>query len=335
MTEGEKLRAKLGLGRVGHVYMARVLYTGPTKTYIVAYDSRRPNLPVTSASFLYGHKAPLILHYPFDHRARVLPFVPIERFDFDPAGSNILVVDMSGRFADVDKVDPVFEIRGSLDVTRLDEITLGDLKKSPSRISPFTQRFRRDRDHAPAGVSAGAAAAQGHGQENRLAKLIDVAIDVDKGYVTFAFLTPATEHPHRDKKGETDPAEDMAIKVNPSRTYEMYIRILDFFPWLGTHPDKTQITAQDVQDVLEVADIQLYSTAPSFHWQGANYWLSTVDASIYPTTIEPRVWGPRWGGMYLTDKHLAGLIQHISFFLIPMARMLTRKLREAELLHPS
>jgi hypothetical protein len=327
VSTGKDLKKRLGLADLPHVYMARVLYLGPTKTYIVAYDSRRPNTPITSASFLYGRKAPVFLHYPFDKRARVLPFVPIEKFDFDPAGSTIVVVDTSGRFADVNQT-PVLEARGSMKTVRFDEITLGALKGSPIRISPFTQRFRTDRDRTPPGVSSGQAAAQGHGPENRLAKLIDVQIDPDKGWVTFGFLTPATEHPHRDSKGETDPTQDFAIKKNTSRTYEMYIRILDFFPWLFTHPDKMQITGKDVQDVLEVADVQLFSTSPSFHWQGANANLSAINASIYPTTIEPRVWGPRWGGVYLLDKHLAGLLKSISFFLIPMGRMLTKRLRE-------
>lgn len=84
-----------------------------------------------------------------------------------------------------------------------------------------------------------------------------------------------------------------------------------------------------MKEILEVSDIKVFSTSPAFHYQGANFNASQIDASIYPTSISNPVWGPRHGDKsgYFLGKHLYSLLQSIDFWLNPMSSMLTGKLR--------
>jgi hypothetical protein len=87
-------------------------------------------------------------------------------------------------------------------------------------------------------------------------------------------------------------------------------------------------TKQDLRDVFDTGEIQVFSSSPSFHWQGMNYNLSVDDASIYPTTIAPSHWNQQnlHGPVYYLDKHLGGLIKNIKFWYLPMSRLINRKL---------
>ena len=61
--------------------------------------------------------------------------------------------------------------------------------------------------------------------------------------------------------------------------------------------------------------------------------LITLDAAIFPTKIAPKKWDKIHGdGDAFLDKHTAGLINQMGFFLNPMASMLTKRLRDKGLL---
>jgi len=190
-------------------------------------------------------------------------------------------------------------------------VTLNDLK-SVDTISNFTQVWRKDRNRVM-------------GAENITAKLIDCVIDEADRSVTFQFLTEATELGN-------DP-ETFKIKRNRSRTYEIQIKILEFFDWLDAFEGE-KIGRKEINEILEVSNVQIFSTSPSFHWQGMNYNLSQIDASIYPTDIPNSVWGPRHGDPsgYFLDKHTYGLLRQISFFAQQMGSMLTGKLQRRGLI---
>ena len=307
LSIGAKLKSQLGLDHISHVYMSRLVNAGPLRVYIVAYDSRYPDAPITSSLFR-GRKAPFITRYPFTRRLRVLPFLPIERYRPELVGAMILVVDTAGRFADLDKVSSVLESKDDLTVLRLGEATLYDLKTANNRISAITQKYRNKRNRAL-------------GPENRTAKLVDVLVDVSHDTVTFVFSTPATKVPAQ----QTYPSEGYGLHPNPSGRYIIAIEVTKFFSWLHTAPEGATVTAKDIKDVLEVADVKLSSTSPSFFWQGMAWNLSQIDAAIYPVSIPPDMWGPRH--FYsLLDKHTYGVISQISFFLPIMANVLTKKL---------
>jgi hypothetical protein len=243
------------------------------------------------------------------------------------------VVALLKKYPNFESVDPQpIRIQGKLK----EFVTLYDLADK-GNVSDFTLVWRNDRNRTM-------------GQENRTAKLIDCFIDEADKSVTFAFLTEATElnghEPNEDidsdyreyplPKGEADPEQNFSVKVNRSKTYEMQIKILDVLGeegWISTFNGET-IGNREMKEILEVSNVQIYSTSPSFHWQGANYNCSQLDASIYPTNIGNPVWGPRHGNSsgYFLDKHLYGLLRSIKFWINPMAAMLTRKLRERNLI---
>lgn len=81
-----------------------------------------------------------------------------------------------------------------------------------------------------------------------------------------------------------------------------------------------------VKNWLWSTDFAVWSNAPSFHWQGFNYNMSTLGASIYPTNIEPEVWDKVHGDA-LIDKHLYDLFLHVPFFINQMASSLLNKIR--------
>lgn len=459
-TTGTKLKKRLGLEKFRQVKITRALIS-TFKTYLVFYNSRRPNFPITQRNALVGYMPSQILIAPFEKRPTYTPLMDIEDFNGSLRPAFVFVVDMAGQFSKSKELDhfpesveplklyplyygslsedffvygyprlgsaamPIFknpsakEIRefgrdirgifdgqtgdtyisdymflhenmipyiqdagglqdvtrgvyfwtdlgvlfhsksqpvievysrdeaalgdflnsefyqkhiegkytyvpaGSLDERQLNEfLTMGDLQ-STDTASSMTKRFRKARNTLV-------------GKENTLAKLVDLFIDEGDKSVTFAFLTEVTPYPDDPdyEWQETDPTT-FDLSTNRSKVYEIQIKILEFLDWLGTEPDKTEITEMDVKEVFKVSNAQVFSTSPSFHWQGMNYNLSQLDGSIHPTTIAPKVWnqpGRHGPDDYFLDKHLYGLMRNIVFWYSPMASMLTKKLKDRGLI---
>ena len=214
----------------------------------------------------------------------------------------------------------------------LEFVTLYDLADK-SNMSDFTSTWRKDRSRVM-------------GAENTTAKLIDCFIDEADKSVTFGFLTESTELGDKEPsqtinsdyrfynsdKMETDP-NNFNLKRNRSNTYELQIKILNFMEWLDVFEGE-EIGPKEMKEILEVSNVQVFSTSPSFHWQGMNFNLSQLDGSIYPTDISNPVWGPRHGDSsgYFLDKHLYGLLRQIKFWINPMASMLNKKLKSRGLI---
>jgi hypothetical protein len=308
MTDGEELKKRLGLNRIERVYMARILGAGPLRTYVVAYDSRRPTFPINSA-MLRGDKSPFMIRYPFDRKLRVMPLTPIEKFTFEPIGAVMLVIDLAGRYADIDKTS-TFESFGGLSAIRFDETTLYDLKNAQNKVSVLTMKYRKRRTQAL-------------GPENRTAKLVDVWVEPTKDSVTLVFATPATKTPAM----QTYPSDGYGLHPNLSGKYIICIEVQKFFSWVHTTPENQIVTVQDVKDTLRVADVKISSTSPSFYWQGQAWDLTQLDAAIYPVTIRPEVWGPRHN-FSLLDKHTVGIINQVGFWIPMIAQIITKKLRD-------
>ncbi len=213
----------------------------------------------------------------------------------------------------------------------LNEITLYDLADA-GNISNFTQTWRKDRNRTM-------------GTENTTAKLIDCVINEADNSVMFQFLTEATELGNKNPndnidssyrfydgpKGEVDP-DNLRIKRNRSRTYEIQIRIIDALEWVKAFEGE-KIGQKEMKEILEVSDVQIFSTSPSFQMQGFNFWNTQIDASIYPENRKPQRWDAFHGdGQAFLDKHLYGLMRQIKFFINPMASMLNSKLRNRGLI---
>ena len=349
MTSGEKLLRQLNLEKYKNVYISYLRGSSPA-TYVITYDSLRPNMPISSE---YLKKYSNVSFYRSNEK--LLPSVPMDiRRSNAVFTGNIIVYDiaMSSMTRNesiknikdsrqlLSKVESIYHISNNTLVKplnkvyngRLNELTLKDLKGGKeSTISTNTMDWRKDRNKL------------GY-FENKKSKLIDCVINEAEDSILFMFLTEATEgqsdfskergYNYDDPKGEVDPTT-FNINRNNSKLYEIQIKFMnlkEFIAYLKTSP-KNDVTKEDISYLIENMDVKVFSNSSSFHWQGYNWVCSELDISIYPTNIPSKVWMPnRFKGEFILDKHLYGLIQQISFFSQQMAQMLKSKLKERGLI---
>lgn len=344
MTTGQLIRKNLGLEKIPNARINRALGSA-VKILFVWYDSYRRNMPVTTFRLRkYPLTATMFVGTELARGKRHAIFSPpvdLDTYNGNLRGAMVIPVNLAGdRFMKKDQFSKKFEseevkepqLLFQFNQSLMEFVTAYDLKDK-GNISDFTTTWRKDRSRVM-------------GQESATAKLIDCFIDEAGKSVTFGFLTESTElggknpNPNINSnykfytgdKGELDP-DNFNIKANRSKTYEMQIKILEFFDWLDVFEGES-IKEKEMKEILEVSNVQIFSTSPSFHWQGMNYNLSQLDASIYPTDIDNPVWGPRHGDKsgYFLDKHLSGLLRQVSFWLNPMASMLSKKLKDRGLI---
>lgn len=330
---GEELRIKFGLTNVKYVSFIRLLGS-PHRIIVIFYDSRKGNVPLTTQRVLRANNLFTNQIYPFEEKLFYTPLLPLDEYNGPLIGTLFLTFDLSGTYGDSkNQVKNMRESQMILGRGVLREfVTLKDLK-APEAMSDFTRNTRAQRKQAMKDDGKGS-------DEQFYASLLECEVDEVDDSVTFKFLTEATEpiYPPNSKFKQTDPTKNFSLEGNPSKTYEIHIKILEFFTWLkGTRPDDdtSDISRQEIIDVLDVANIQVFSNDPSFHWQGINYFLSQIDGSIYPTNIAPKVWNAphlHGDGQAFVTKHIAGVFNQIGFFEQQMASMLTKRLREKGLL---
>ena len=323
MTIGERIKHTLGLDGYKYVVFERILGF-PVKAIAIYYNSRRPNIPLTTDllhrkfHFLSIRKPPFEKDYP------VTPILPIEYYNSGTDPAVIFTVDIGGDFTDPSKQIPRKNESLESYQPRLDEwVTLSALKNTAS-IDAFTRKHRDIRNKAV-------------GTENITAKLINCVYNEQLDCLTFIFRTTATTpiYPKKYQFKKVNPTLDFSFSNNNEKVYYTHIRILDFMKWLkDTRPDELAnqpITWREIKDVLEVAYVQVWCNCGAFHWQGSNYWLSQLDGSIFPTDIEPKVWNApnlHGDGQNFLCKHLYGIIRQISFFGNQMASMADKELRK-------
>jgi hypothetical protein len=210
----------------------------------------------------------------------------------------------------------------------LNEWTLETLMSKDS-ISDFTMKFRKERSKIM-------------GQESSTAKLMDCFINEPDDSITFVWYTPATDYNSdkaqkvlgenrykkmsKQKKMRVQPL-NLKLLPNNENQYEVQLMITKFFSWLDTYPDKIEITVKDMKNILQVADVKVFSSSPSYQFQSFNWNNSQVDTAIYPTDIAPKVWDKIIGAAFL-DKHLYGIMRNMDFWLNPMASMITKRLKD-------
>ena len=103
--------------------------------------------------------------------------------------------------------------------------------------------------------------------------------------------------------------------------------------WLDVFEGE-KIGKKEMKEILESSNIQLFSTSPSFHWQGMNFNLTQLDGSVHGTSIANPIWGPKHGDPsgYFLDKNLNSLLQYIPIILNQMAQMRMGKLKRRGLI---
>lgn len=202
-------------------------------------------------------------------------------------------------------------------------MTIADLNVNDA-TSDFTKRKRAIRTSLYKG-------------ENVTSRIVQGSYDRYDDSMTFEFVTTATikAHPAGSEFKRTDPHNNFNLIPNPDRKYHMYVKVLNFMELLrGTRPEslsETPISDREIKDVLETAYVQLFCDDPSFQYQTANYTLSQVDASIYPTSIAPKKWNKVHGDYNFLCKHLKGLLDQIGFFLPQMASIASQIIQKENL----
>ena len=233
------------------------------------------------------------------------------------------------------------------------EFSLKDLsKKEPDIIAaPHTRHFSAERR----GIM---------GDSPKNTKLISSKYDKDKDYITFYFLTSATEKYEPNHQYKTvNPSLSFSLQKDPSATYQIWLRFFRVSQLFNLsksrqqkkayHPQSNnkvqgsanKVSIEEVKAWMWSTSFQLWCDDPSYHWTGRNYFMSQLDASVFPTDIAPthRHIGPNgkpvlgWldlRGESLLSKHLLDLFTHIKFFINQMAGSLLKQIRQPEAPQP-
>jgi hypothetical protein len=317
---GILLKQHLGLNAFPKVYYARVIGLAAYKIYFIFFDSRLPNVSLTSWETFRKEFAPSIPFKDGGRRLSLTNILPIEDWSGNESGCLFIRVDICGRYLNPSAyVFTEKHIRKFIDNNNgllVEDMHIEDFK-DVAAISAMTQKFRTQRR-------------QMLGQEIANVKLMTVQFDQQGDWVEFQFRSIST--PNTPTKKKSDYSADFALQPNPPKVYTLLIRLNKFFTWmLDTLPDGQALSLKDMKDAIRVCPVQFWSNSPAFHWQGHNYVLSQLDAAIYPTDIAPEHWNqPQYHGEdAMLDKHLAALIRNISFYLNNMTAMLNKNLQKA------
>lgn len=199
-------------------------------------------------------------------------------------------------------------------VLLLEDINLQQLLHSP--VSPSIQAYSDERQKI-------------QGPTTETTEFLDTIYDPGKDIVIFKFLTEATEkygaeHPYKDTNPVSTPP--FGLEGNPSKSYEI---------WIGFYPLKEKLTgilagaepsADNVKQALNDCFIRIWSSAPSFHYQGFNFNLSRKGAALFPTNMPPEKW-KNVHGQGLLDKHTLELVTSLPFYMNQFAQAVLNKIR--------
>ena len=162
---------------------------------------------------------------------------------------------------------------------------------------------------------------KGESRVPQFTKLIQSKLVSEKNYIDFMFLSEATPEINEPKKN-VNPDQGFSKEDNPSKLYDLQMR----FKGVDELSGQKELTLQQVKVWMWNTDFQIWSSSPALHWQGINFSLSQIDASIHPTNIKPQHWD-KIHGETLLDKHLVDLFLNLKFFLNQMAGSLLNKIR--------
>lgn len=332
-TTGTLLKKKLGLEKLKNVRVVRFVISS-YKVIGVFFDSNRDFLVTNYRIKRFPRVATIFdgtkLFHGTNKYTRMTPPVDIEDYNGNLRGALVIPIDLAGdRFIDDDNYSKIFESEDEnkpqlelfIPKNTLNEITLYDLADA-GNISQFTKQYRQSRTRKMGG------------NEATQSKLVDMVIDEADNSITFQFLTEVTPYPEDPDHqwSEADPEANWKLKRNRSKVYEIQIKVEQFFDWLNTFEGE-EITSKELKQILEVSDVKISSTSPSFNWQGFAYWLTQIDASIYPQSIKPTRWDTYHGdGEAFLDKHTYGIARSIKFFINQMAQKLNGKLKSRGLI---
>lgn len=326
MTSGKKLKQDLGLSKFKYAIIQKMIEL-PLDVLIITIDSRFPNvyIPTTRIHKLKFASLQRLKIVGKNIRSKVLrSTIPQKLEDYArniSSNTIILLRDLAGEYylnkkmyeQNISKIK-IYKILNEKNWIKIkfdENLRFSDLMKKAS-LSSFSKKFATETNKLM-------------GAPTTHIKIKSIKVNKKKDYITFVWKTKRT--PKYDKKSKmkvVDPKN--GFKLRPARVYTIEIRILDFFKLLQTKPDykKEELTNQDIEDVLKEADVMVWSNVPAFQYQGMNYNMTMFDAAIHPENRSPKYWNKHHNEDQFLDKHTAGLINSIKFY-IPQMRMMIKK----------
>jgi hypothetical protein len=354
MTVGEKIKSTLNLTQFPNVYITKGLRSGSKSIYYIFFNSAYPQVKINHTKLKRMQNVD-ILRGEHLERGEVrpieyFPFQKLEDFNSSVKNAYIVLYDIAGmnKFLRYDYFSESTHysssdfytdlIKGFSDVqlkvyqNRLNELTIPQLKQIDSLTSDLTKKYKDIRDKV-------------QGRANTNTKFLKTEVIEETGSIRFYFLTEATSELEKqgkvghkltpEPKKQFNPTTNK-LESNPSQTYTLIMQLENIIPnnaysgepWIYVY-DGEIINSKLILDLIEVADVKLFSNDPSFTYQGFSYKLTNLNANIYPNTIPDRQWRAKHGDAILT-KHWNSVLSsdYINFVSNQLAVSLFSQLKK-------
>jgi len=177
------------------------------------------------------------------------------------------------------------------------------------------------------------------GQEQGNSKFIECKLTKNHS-IDYYFLSESTrKYKKGTKRKNADIHQGYRLSDNPSETYQITIRVLNFLDWISAFPDIKEVTTNILREILRIAQVEMDSSVPSFYWQGAAYNLKAIGGTIYKQSIRkpqnkknkgwarPYPKGHGEAGIFL-DKISQSICNNIVRYIPDMAKATTKLLKE-------
>ena len=332
INTGVTLKTQLGLNKFKFVKIARVHLTSQ-KMLFVWYDSRRPDIPITSHK-IRQHPYTAMLYHGTNllhgelKRPSMTPPVPIESYNGTLLGALIFTIDIIGKTWIPSKVFTkqaestqnsdlsVYAIAAKNLEALQEAFTLPDYKANAE--SPLNKKFFKIRQK----------------EGNTGSYLTNVIWNNNNDTVTIQFKTKPTYIGRKNNpyfKGVQKRVQVLTPTVveKTSRYYKIYVQFVGVKEYLGTRKTFQSFSPKEqgqlILNMIEHCPAKLWENDMSFYWQGAFEDLAQVDASIYPFVGTPGkgIWNARHGSDIHLTKHFVEVLQIIKPNYQDIAKMLS------------
>lgn len=282
-TTGTILKSKLGLDKLKYVVIVRALSIS-YRTYLVVFNTRLPNLPITQTMVYRGNMPSMIYTAPFTRRPSLGPIQNINDFNGTLDGSLFFVIDLAGYLGDssqrtrvIEKVSYAKTLKNLIEGLTIPEIRSGAVSK---RNKDWLRKRRQD------------------GSTGSFLKEVNWVENEDSIYLVY----------HSKPTYETTVTNySPSGNSYPDNHYIVQIQFLGVSRYLGSKDQFKLLSPKEQGDLIlkmiDTAEVKLWSSDPSWIFQGSFEAFEKEDASIYP------LWSPRGSGIW-DSKH--GLSPHIT-----------------------
>lgn len=305
-TIGSELKTKLGLDNFKYVSIVRVLSIS-YRTYLVVYNSRYLNLPITNTMVYSAQMPSMIYTYPFSRKPNMGPVQKIEDFNGSLDGSLFFMIDLAGYLGNPNLRTRIIENKVySKSLKSLTEgLLLSDIKTNA--ISDLNKKFLNLR--------------RTDGKSGSYFKDANWIESDDSVYLVFHV------NPTYDKTVTNYSPSGNEYKDNK---YIVQVQFEEVSKVLGDKETFKSFTPKEqgelVLQMINECEIKLWSSDPSFVFQGAFEAMSDLGASIYP------MWGPRhstgiWAQRHGTEIHETKHISEILEIIPALYQDISIKLR--------